>query len=428
MNKEIGYLKSHPAEMFYLALTEMSQRFAFWGVGNILVLYLVQYFHFTDASATHLYGLYTGVSFVLPLFGGYLADRWNYSSPVWSGMIASALGCFCIGTALEPLLYVGLILIGLGGCVFTPCVYSLLNRFYKEKHHLRTTGFSIYYAGVNIGTFVGMIALGPLVLYNYWKTVFCIAGLVQLLGLFAFRKVNELIKEEHLSVFKERVKEKAEMISRTSLHRIAVILVVSFFSIVFWAAYNQQFSSIVLFALNYTDLQCLGFTIPIPWIITSQTFFLVILAIPLSSLYLFLKKHHLELSPPTKMALSFIATAICFGLIVLASRHIPGASPLYLISGFFFMAIAELLIAPIGLAFVTKLSPKKMTAFFVGVYYLCIGVGFYLGGWLAGFMQKEHVGEFFLKFGIVVLVTGLILLSLAKTLTRFSHQNKVDAL
>ena len=423
MDKEIGYLKSHPKEMFFLALTEMSQRFAFWGVGNILVLYLVQYFHFTDAGATHLYGLYTGISFVLPLFGGYLADRWNYSSPVWSGIIASAIGCFCIGTALKPLLYVGLTLIGLGGCVFTPCVYSLLNRFYKDKHHLRTTGFSLYYAGVNIGTFVGMIALGPLVQSNYWKTVFCIAGLVQLLGLFAFKKVSALIKEEHLSVFKERVKEKAELISRISIHRILVILILSLFSIVFWAAYNQQFSSMVLFALKYTDLNCFGFTLPIPWIITSQTFFLVALAIPLSKLY-----RPLNLSPPTKMALAFIATTLCFGLVVIGSQHIPGASPLYLVSGFFFMAIAELLIAPISLAFITKLSPKKTTAFFVGLYYFCIGVGFYLGGYLAGFMQEGHVEGFFLKFGMVILITGIILLSLAKTLTRFSHQNKVDPL
>ncbi|MCK4934474.1 MAG: MFS transporter, partial [Simkaniaceae bacterium] len=100
-----AHQKKHPREMYFLALTEMAQRFAFWGIGNLLVLYLVRYYHFAGEKATHFYGIFTGIAFVLPVIGGYLADRWNYKSPVIWGMILTALGCFLLATTKFTLLF-----------------------------------------------------------------------------------------------------------------------------------------------------------------------------------------------------------------------------------------------------------------------------------------------------------------------------------
>src|SRR5579871_7017804 len=104
-----------PKEMYLLALTEMCQRFAFWGIGNLLVLFLVQYHKFTDKAADHLFGMFTGVAFILPVLGGYVADRMNYRIPVLIGMILSSLGCFLMATGNVTMLYAALICVAVGG-------------------------------------------------------------------------------------------------------------------------------------------------------------------------------------------------------------------------------------------------------------------------------------------------------------------------
>jgi len=123
-----------PKAMYLLALTEMCQRFAFWGIGNLLVLYLVQHQNFSDIRADHLFGLFTGVAFVLPVIGGYIADRMNYRLPVICGILCSSIGCFLITFGNVTMLYVALGLIAIGAAIFTPSIYALLGSLYHNDH------------------------------------------------------------------------------------------------------------------------------------------------------------------------------------------------------------------------------------------------------------------------------------------------------
>jgi POT family proton-dependent oligopeptide transporter len=420
-----------PKEMYLLALTEMCQRFAFWGVANLLVLFLVQYHKFTDTSADHLFGIFTGIAFVLPVIGGYIADRLNYKLPVIFGILSTSIGCFLIATGSMPMVYLAIAFLAIGGGIFTPSIYTLLGTLYHQKHHLRESGFSIYYSAVNVGVFLAMILLGAIGQAKSWSLAFIIAGLVQLLGLIPFYKALKTIPLDQLSqINQKKLQKKAPKLHPHEINRIWVICILSFFSILFWMAYNQGGSSMNLFALNYTDRLSMGFKMPPSWLLSSESLYLILFAIPLAKLYMYLAKRKKDPSPPLKSALSLFSIGICFLIMTIGASHIAAGaksaaiSPSYLFIAYAFMALGEMLIAPIGLSLVTHLSPRRFTAMLVGVWYLCIGIAFYLGGAIAPLMSKlASMSCFFSLFVASTFFFGIVLLLLVKKLNKMRHLN-----
>lgn len=419
--------------MYLLAVVEMCQRFAFWGVGNLLVLYLVQHHHFADASADTLYGAFTALAFILPVFGGYFADKFGYRLPILAGSYASALGCFLLATGIPSLIYAALICVALGASVFTPSIYALLGRAYEDKHHLREGGFSLYYCSVNIGIFLAMLILGLIGQNHSWGIAFTLAGIVQLFGIWPFLKV---IKSPVLASMpaKETVVKKVQkepfVLKPHEKQRLIVICVLAAFSILFWMTFNQGGSSMTLFALRYTDRNLFGFQMPPSWLLSAESLFLVILVVPLTSLYAYLARTHRDPSPPIKSAMGLFAMSLCFLVMVIGSLSIPAGaksaliSPFYLIFSYGLMALAEMLITPIGLSLVTHLSPRRYTAMMVGIWYLCIGIGFYLGGILAGKMGTvSHLSYFFGISVVILLIPAVILLFVSKKLNKMRHMD-----
>lgn len=418
-----------PRGMYLLALTEMCQRFAFWGVANLLVLFLVQNHNFSDTRAEHLFGLFTGIAFVLPVLGGWIADKMNYRFPVIWGMLFSALGCFLIATGNISIMMLGLLLIAVGGSIFTPSIYALLGTLYRENHHLRDSGFSIYYSTVNIGVFLAMIILGTIGQLQYWNFAFVLAGIIQLIGFFPFRAAQKYFDIKHITPMKITTEDKKQ--PPLHLHekrRIYVILVLCFFSILFWMAYNQGGSSMNLFALRFTDRQFGSFEMPPAWLLSSESLYLIIFAFPLAKLYMALAKRKMDPTPPMKSALSLFAIGCCFLIMAIGSTQIPSGSVSaainsgYLFSAYALMALGEMLIAPIGLSLITHLSPRRFTALLVGVWYLCIGFAFYLGGMIAPWMsQLNDINGFFSIFVVLSFLFGIMLLTLVKRLNKMRH-------
>lgn len=426
-------LSKQPKEMYLLSLIEMCQRFSFWGIANLLVLYLVQFYKFTDVKATHLYGLFTGFAFVLPLLGGYLADRTSYRASVIFGSVSTALGCFLVAAGSVDLMYAGLFFAAIGTSLFTPSIYAILGALYKNQHHLREGGFSIYYAAVNLGVFLAVFILGSLGHAGHWGCAFVVAGGVQLLGLLLFFKMmqNPLFENLHT----ERALKKAGTESRLSLKeksRILVILILSLVSILFWMSYNQGWSSMSLFALRYTDRHLFGFEMPVSWLLSLESLYLIILAFPMAGLYTWLKKRKLDPSPVMKTVLSLVGMGLCFGLMMLGSNQIPAGadqaliSPSYLITAYAFMAVSEMLLMPIGLSLVTHLSPHRYTALLVGAWYGCVGIAFYAGGVMAGWMSTmKELSGFFSIFVAISFIPAILLLFAAKKLNQMRHADSL---
>ncbi len=418
-----------PKEMYLLALTEMTQRFAFWGIANLLVIYLVQYQLFSDVLADQLFGIFTGVAFVLPVLGGYFADRFNYRLPVIWGMCSTAIGCFLMAIGQVTLMYIALLFVAIGAAIFTPSIYALLGTLYRSQHHLREGGFSIYYSAVNIGAFVAMLIIGAFGQAKLWSVAFVIAGLVQLAGLYFFSKALENPELFKMSKIKKLTKvEREAPLHKHEQNRIIVICILSLFSIIFWMAYNQGGSSLNLFALRYTDRHVLGLEVPPSWLLSAETLYLVIFAIPLAALYAFLSKRKMNPTPAAKSGLGLISMAICFLIMAIGSRLIPdeaqsaSLSPSYLLFAYAFMALGEMLIAPIGLSLITHLSPHRFTALLVGCWYLCIGIAFYLGGAIAPLMSHlKSMTSFFNLFVILSAAAGIILIVFVKKLDKMRH-------
>ncbi|MCB1107380.1 MAG: peptide MFS transporter [Chlamydiia bacterium] len=427
--QDVIFSNKHPREMYFLALTEMCQRFAFGGIANLLVLFLIKDLHYSTPKATHVFGAYTGIAFILPILGGWIADKWNYRSPIILGSIIVALGSFLLSSLSERLLFPSLALIAFGGGLFTPSIYSLLGSVYAKKPHIREGGFSIYYSSVNIGIFAAMIILGYLQTIN-WRIVFILCGIVQLLGLIPYFTILDKLKT--LSVPSHYFISKKDdpnhfPLKKHEKDRIKVILIMTLISILFWMAYNQGGSSMTLFALNFTDRQLGNFTIPAPWFTSTETFFLILFAFPLAYLYLYLRRIKSSASPPMKTALSLFFMGLCFLVMQRAAAHIPAgadhahASPYYLISSFALMALAELFLAPIGLSLVTNLSPHRYRGLLTGIWFACIGVGFYLGGYFAGWMAHIHLSTFFDIFVVTSFVPAFLLVLFSRKLDNMRH-------
>jgi proton-dependent oligopeptide transporter, POT family len=420
-----------PKEMYLLALTEMCQRFAFWGVANLLVLYLVQDQKFTDLRADHLFGIFTGIAFVLPVLGGYIADKMNYRLPVIWGILSTSIGCFLIATGSISMVYVALCFIAIGSAIFTPSIYALLGTLYHQRHDLRDSGFSIYYSAVNIGIFLAMIVLGAIGQKQSWNLAFLIAGVVQLLGIIPFNKALKTIDLKKVSPASFTSSSKRQVpLHRHEVNRIWVICILSFFSILFWMAFNQGGSSMNLFALKFTDRNVMGMDMPASWLLSSESLYLVIFAIPLAKLYMYLNKRKMNPTPPLKSCLSLFAIGICFLIMAIGASQIPSGSrsaaisPSFLFTAYAFMALGEMLIAPIGLSLITHLSPRRFTAMLVGVWYMCIGIAFYLGGAIAPLMSMfTSMNSFFGMFVVISFVFGLLLLLLVKKLNEMRHLN-----
>lgn len=428
-----GHLKHHPKELYILALSELCERFAFWGTGFLLVLYLVGYYQVEDAKATSIYGIFSGCATFLPLVGGYIADRWNYQAPLFLGALVNAVGCFLLSLGTHVLLYPALAIIALGYGLFTPSILTVLGYAYRNQPELREAGFSIYYASINIGVFLALIILGYISQEVSWNAAFLTSGLVQMVGLIPiiwylikYKTMHQRLK----ALQKESHKEK-KALTKKERDRVKVIVIICSISILFWIAYNQGFSSMSLFAKNYTDRTFFGWEVPPSWILSSESFSLIVLAPILATLYAVLQKHKIDPSPYTKTALSLFAIAACFLVMMAASSVIPldaksAAIPSgYPIFAFFLMAVGEMLLAPIGLSLVTDLSPRRLTAFLVGFWYLCVGFAFYIGGMLAGLMEKlDRLYNFFGLFVILTLIPAILLLFLINKLKKMSHQDE----
>lgn len=426
----LRWIQSHPKALWILSVTELCERFAFWGVGNLLVLFLLEYYHFSPEKSTLIYGVFTGAAAFLPLFGGWIADKTNYQTPILAGALCNVVGCLCLASGASSLLFVSLILIACGYGIFTPSILTVLGHLYKDTPKLRESGFSIYYASINIGVFLALASLGILAKYASWQVAFFTAGMVQLLGIIPFyfyiKHHQDVIRS--LQGEQAKIHKNPQPLTHREKGRLLVIFVFCLASILFWTAYNQGFSSMEIFVHSFMNQKIGSLEVPEGIFLSSESFFLILLAPLLATLYGYLQKRGNDPSPARKTAYSLFAIAACFAVMVFATRHIPphatsgNITSLYLIGAYFLMALGEMLLAPIGLSMVSRLAPKQYTASLIGAWYVCVGLAFFCGGLLASWMEKiSSLSHFFSLFVVLALIPGIVLFFAARRLTALSE-------
>ena len=428
-------LTKHPKELWILGLTELCERYAFWGVGNLLVLYLIEFYHYPNENATHIYGVFTGFAAFLPFVGGWIADHWNYQSPLFLGAVVNALGCFCLATGHHAIVSPSLILLAIGYGFFTPSIMTVLSYTYRNLPELRHAGFSIYYASINIGVFLALASLGTIAKLISWNAAFATAGFVQLMGLLPLTYYLVKHKETYQGLKKIQAKHRSRKkpLNTMEKDRLKVIGIFCLVSIFFWLTYNQAFSSMAIFVHQFMNRYIGSVLIPEGVFLSIESFFLIILAPVLATLYVKLKKKKKDLSPAGKTALSLYFMAAAFLVMMLASVIIPDKETHahiswgYVVFAYFLIAVGEILFAPISLSVMTNLAPKHLKALSVGTWYGSLGIAYYLGGILAGLM--ERVGGLFNFFAIfvgIMIVPALLMTFIKNWLTKKSHSHKAS--
>lgn len=440
-----------PRGLALLFIAEMWERFSYYGMRALLILYLVDQagvFHWSQQSASRLYGWYTGLVWFTPILGGYLADRFlgTHKSLVVGGTIIS-LGHFALALETRPLFFLGLVLIVVGTGFFKSNVSTMVGQLYQEDDPRRDPGYTFFYMGINLGAFIGPLICGYLAADPSfgWSYAFAAAGVGMVLGLIVYLVFRRGYLGDIGLVPAGKTRVGDTIAARRPLtpeerDRVLAIVIVVFFSTFFWLASEQAGSSLNLFALERTNRSVAGFIgrllpnyeVPTAWFQSAVPFFVITLS-PLFGL-LWSRLGERQPSTATKMAYGLLLLSLGYIIITLgAYRSDAGSlvSPLYLIGCYFFITCGEICLYPVGLSFVSKVAPVKFASALMGIFFLSLFAASLLGGYVAGTVKAVERGEvyhvlggradFFLMFVITSILAGVFMLVLVPKIKRLAH-------
>ena len=418
----------HPRGLSTLFFTEMWERFSYYGMRALLMLYMVGSvmkpgLGFPEGRATQIYGLYTGLVYFMGIPGGFIADRFlGHYRAVLVGGIIIALGHFSMAVPGLPFFYAGLGLIVIGTGLLKPNVSTIVGTLYTRDDPRRDAGFSMFYMGINLGAFIAPFITGYLGQKINWHIGFAAAGVGMVLGLIQYvhgRKylvaAIETERPRAVAVIADSPKDLARggaTFTSQDWGRIAAASILTFFALIFWAGFEQAGSSLTLFADRATRLTVFGFTYPSSWFQSVEPLFLIIFSPIFAWLWLRMGRH--EPSSPAKFTLGLLFLSLSFGLIIPAAKAFEAShgrvSPMWLIGLYFLQMLGELCLSPVGLSMVTKLSPPRIVGLMMGVWFLATSLGNYVAGWAAGFLQNHTYSQ---VFTIALLTTAVVTLILA---------------
>jgi POT family proton-dependent oligopeptide transporter len=406
-------IAGHPRGLATLFFTELWERFSYYGMRAILVLYMVAPvaqggLGFDTKHATSIYGTYTMSVYLTALPGGLIADRFlGARLAVLLGGIVIALGHFSMVFHSMTSFYTGMVLIALGTGLLKPNISAMVGGLYSENDPRRDSGFSIFYMGINIGAVLAPLVVGFLAQHEgfkafvasmgfdpstSWHWGFGAAGIGMTVGLIIF-----VLKRKQLAGVGERLRKRKKAdepvanrpLTSSDWKRIAAVFIFFLFTILFWAAYEQKGASLNLLAKSLVRTEVFGFHFPSSWLQSCTPFFVIILAPIFSMLWVRMGKR--QPSSPVKFTLGLLFIGLAYVLLV------PGAaltaygkiSPLWLVGLYFLEVVGEMCLSPVGLSTVTKLAPVKLVGIMMGVWFLAASFGSKLAGYLSGFYVPD---------------------------------------
>ena len=454
--------KGHPKGLYLLFFTEMWERFSYYGMRAILILYLTKKFiegglGMDEKYAMLLYGYFTGFVYFTPLIGGWLADRYlGKRLAVTIGGITMMLGQFTLfGLNSTTGLYIGLLLLIIGNGFFKPNISTLVGGLYKDGDSRRDAAFTIFYMGINLGAMIAPLVIGVVtdnmfattnedgsISYGY-RYGFLVSGIGMLLGQVIFnllgtkylgdlgtKPVGAVSDTEVAKVQKSINPETGkELDEKDEKQRISVIFILLIFAVFFWAGFEQAGSSLSLYTDKYIDRSIGSFEIPTSWFQSVNPLFIVTLA-PLFTLF-WASPIGRRLTTPVKMGVGMIILVVGFLFMIgaVAERSANGdvddvnnkAALIWLIMTYLLHTIGELCISPVGLSVVTKLSPPKLASVLMAVWMLSSFFANIVGGYIASYVETMGAGEVFTYIAGFVSVCGVLLILLNKVILKLMH-------
>ena len=385
-------LFGHPRGLYVLFLTEMWERFSFYGTRAFLVLYMVAAtskggLGWSNEKQGLVYGLYAGSVYLFGLPGGWIADRFlGARNAVVVGGVGIIIGNACLAMGSEPLLYAGLTLVALGTGFLKPNTTTMVGSLYSPKDPRRDRAYSIYYMGINLGAMLSPLICGPLAEWVSWRIGFLVAAIGMCFGLIQYLALQSRLGEAGKLVVRTAQTTATPKVpfTREEWLRIGAIGVFFVFSAIFWAAFEQAGTSLNLFADQMTKKELFGFAIPASILQSVQPIFVILLAPVLS--WLWDRMGNNQPSSPIKFALGLVGASAGFWVVAYASSlTIAGkVSVNWLLLVYLLHTLGELCLSPVGLSITTKLAPARITGLMMGVFFASIATGNYIAGFIGG--------------------------------------------
>lgn len=497
MNTDKSFF-GHPRGLATLFFTEMWERFSYYGMRALLVLFMVASVEngglgLDDKTSGAIYGLYAMLVYLLALPGGWIADKLlGLRKAVFYGGCIIALGHILLALPFVESFFLGLLCIVIGTGLLKPNISSLVGQLYPlDQQAKRDAGFSIFYMGINLGAFTSPFITGYLGENINWHYGFAAAGLGMIFGLIQYKATEHYLGDagaeptlEGTDEEKARTQKRVRLIlwitvillavfvllmitrmitvspvliaqassviilSTVILYfgytlvfekltpdekkKLIVILILFFFSAVFWAGYEQQGSSLNLFAKRYTDREIFGWLMPAAWLQTAPPIFVVIFSMVFAWLWVWLSKRNLDPSTPVKFSMGLLFTALGFGVMMWASLRViadgvvgPEASPGWLILTYLLHTFGEICLYPVGLSAVTKLTPRKLGGQMMGIWFTSLAFGNLIAGLFAGEFDENAIGanpqllvDLFWTTVKVIAGAGILILILSKPIRK----------
>jgi POT family proton-dependent oligopeptide transporter len=412
------------------------------------------------ARASSVYGNFTGMAYLMPLAGGYIADRWwGNRRSILVGAMVMALGQFLMFLGASnysneavalPLLWAGLGVIVCGTGLFKANISSMVGSLYAPDDRRKDSAFTIFYMGINIGAFLAPLVCGGLGDTGHpsdfrWGFLAAAVGMTAATIIFQLFKDRFVVDAQGRPLGLPRAQRIAAHgnadhetpMVRQDWERVAVIFILSFFVIFFWMAFEQAGASLTVFADRQTERGLFGWTVPASWFQSVNAVAIVLFAPLFAWMWQKLGARKLDPSTPVKMSLGFVFLGLGYLVIAFGVKGVGAdvkVSMMWLVGLYLLHTFGELCLSPIGLSAVSRLSPPKFASLMMGVWYLASAAANKMAGVLSSFYPEAGkptpvllgykvtgLHEFFVIFVAMSAAAGVILFLLARPISKWSH-------
>jgi len=444
MNTTTDFL-GHPKGLFVCFATEMWERFSYYGMRALLILYLTKHWEFTDATSYLIYGAYTSLVYIMPVFGGMLADQiLGSKKAVTYGAILLVFGHLGMTVeSNEQIFYLSLALIVSGVGFLKPNISTMVGALYEEDDPRRDSGFTIFYMGINIGAFTATLLCGYLGEEVGWAYGFGAAGIGMLFGLIIFlwgQKYLEGLAEPPSNKYLQKMNgisyeswayisgifmvlvtwflvQNSQLVGQLlggfgaifigawllyalfrcapdERDRLIVVGILILFSLIFWALFEQAGSSLNILTDRGVNRVIFGWEVPASMFQSLNAGFIFTIAPLFAMLWIALAKRNMEPSTPIKFSIGIILVGLGFLALVYGMRSSEGLQTgvFWIILIYLLHTLGELCLSPVGLSSVTKLSPQRIVGFMMGMWFFASAAGNYVAGLIARATASDSSG------------------------------------
>jgi POT family proton-dependent oligopeptide transporter len=456
----MAYDKASHRGLYVLTFAEFWDRFSFYGLQAVLVLYATQAMLFTDNQAYALYGVFTALTFATTVLGGILADRFfGMRQTIIMGASLVIVGNSLLFLAGQHFLYLGLSLLICGIGLFKPNSASYVGALYKDTEAKSERAFSIFYAGMNAGALLGPLTYGYITNRYGWLYGFGLSAIGMLSSLIIFLCTKIRAAEDKLSFVRLHVRTiiyitllfvitlftlllqnpgflgrllifiglatviglsiaafKSNEDDRKKILSLGILI---FFCIFFFAASLQTATTLTLFIEREVSRTILGFNIPTAMFLSIEPFFIILTAPLIGLFWIFLERKNCDPSYATKVASGLILAAASFAVFSLASLYNDKADQLsliYIILGNFLLGIGELCVLPVALSAIAQFAPTHMRSTMMGILFLALAFSGYLAGVMASLVSNDanshavvNYAQAFIEIAAITFLAGLIM-------------------